>query len=207
MVSVAFAVMFIGLGDDFSVHFCLRWQDLVSHGHDSAAALRETAEDIGLSLLLAAVTVAIGFLAFAPTDYVGVAELGVISAGGIIISVIVSLTLLPAFITLFKPPLPKPRVRRPESAWMSRLVSFPVRRAKLVRYGALGLALLCVPFLMHVRFEYNPLRLRVQTADSVTAFNDLLATEGLSPWSVTLLAKDQAAADWATAMPLRNPTR
>lgn len=199
MVSVSFAVLFIGLGDDFSVHFCLRWQDLVSKGHDSAAALRETAEDVGLSLLLAAITVAIGFLAFAPTDYVGVAELGVISAGGIILSVIVSLTLLPAFITLLKPPMPRPRARRPESAWMSRLLSFPVRHARLVRASAAGLAVLCVPFLMHVRFEYNPLRLRVQTADSVTAFNDLLATEGLSPWSVTLLAKDQKAADAAAA--------
>jgi uncharacterized protein len=195
MVSVAFAVLFIGLGDDFGVHFCLRWQDLYSKGRDSAAALRETAEDVGLSLLLAAVTVAIGFLAFAPTDYVGVAELGVISAGGIIISVIASLTILPALITLWKPPLPKPRVVRPPSAWMSRLVSFPVRHAGWVRMGALGLAIACVPFLLRVRFDYNPLRLRVQTADSVTAFNDLLSTDGLSPWSVTVLAKDRAAAD------------
>ena len=39
----------------------------------------------------------------------------------------------------------------------------------------------------------------MQTADSVTAFNDLLATEGLSPWSVSLLAKDSAAADAAAA--------
>src|SRR5262249_59961160 len=31
------------------------------------------------------------------------------------------------------------------------------------------------------------------------AFNDWLATEGLSPWSVTLLAKDQKAADAAAA--------
>ena len=195
MVSVAFAVLFIGLGDDFGVHFCLRWQDLYGKGGDSAEALRETARDVGLSLLLAAITVAIGFLAFAPTDYVGVAELGVISAGGIILSVIASLTLIPALITLLKPPLPKPRPVRPPSAWMSRLVSFPVRNARAVRWGSLGLALVCVPFLMQVRFEYNPLRLRVQTADSVTAFNDLLSTDGLSPWSVTVLAKDRAAAD------------
>src|SRR5262249_5786123 len=158
MVSVAFAVLFIGLGDDFGVHFCLRWQDLYSKGRDSAAALRETAEDVGLSLLLAAITVAIGFLAFAPTDYVGVAELGVISAGGILIWVTASLTILPALITLWKPPLPKPRAPRPPSAWMSRLVSFPVRHASWVRVGALGLAVACVPFLLRVRFDYNPLR-------------------------------------------------
>jgi hypothetical protein len=199
MVSVAFAVLFIGLGDDFGVHFCLRWQDLHGKGLDSAAALRETAQDVGLSLLLCAVTVAIGFLAFAPTDYVGVAELGVISAGGIILSVVSSLTLLPALITLMKPSQPKPRVRRPASAWMSRLVSFPVRRARAVRIGAIVLALACVPFVLKVRFDYNPLRLRVQTADSVTAFNDLLATDGQSPWSVTVLAKDRAAADAVAA--------
>src|SRR5258706_15623268 len=98
-----------------------------------------------------------------------------------------------------KPPLPKPRVRRPPSAWFSRVVSFPVRRARAVRIGAAVLALACVPFLLKVRFEYNPLRLRVQTADSVTAFNDLLATDGQSPWSVTVLAKDRAAADAVAA--------
>ncbi|HTO53874.1 MAG TPA: MMPL family transporter [Myxococcota bacterium] len=195
MVSVAFAVLFIGLGDDFGVHFCLRWQDLYSRGGDSKAALRETAQDVGLSLLLAAITVAIGFLAFAPTDYVGVAELGVISAGGIIMSVIASLTLLPALIVLLKPPTPKPRPVRPPSAWMSRLVAFPVHHARFVRWGALVLAVVCVPFLLRVRFDYNPLRLRVQTADSVTAFNDLLSTDGLSPWSVTVLANDRAQAD------------
>ncbi|HTO68545.1 MAG TPA: MMPL family transporter [Myxococcota bacterium] len=195
MVSVAFAVLFIGLGDDFGVHFCLRWQDLYGHSRDSAAALRETAKDVGLSLLLAAVTVAIGFLAFAPTDYVGVAELGVISAGGIIISVIASLTLIPPLIILLKPPLPKPRAEKPASAWSQRIVTFPMRHARGVRLGALGLAIACVPFVLKVRFEYNPLRLRVQTADSVTAFNDLLSTDGLSPWSVTVLAKDRASAD------------
>jgi len=201
LVSVAFSVLFIGLADDFGVHFCMRWQDLCSQGRTSAEAMRETAGDVGFSLLICAATCVIGFLAFAPTDFRGVAELGVISAGGIVVSLFASLTLLPALVTVLNPPLPRGHARVFESAAFARLVSFPVRRARAVRIGALVLGLACLPFLLGVRFEYNPLRLRVETSDSVTAFNDLLATDALSPWSAIVLEPDRAAAD-ATARAL-----
>jgi len=201
LVSVAFSVLFIGLADDFGVHFCMRWQDLCLHGHSSEEAMRATAGDVGFSLLICAATCVIGFLAFAPTDFIGVAELGVISAGGIVVSLVASLTLLPALVTVLNPPLPSGRAHIFESDWFARLVSLPVRRARAVRFGALALGVVCLPFLLGVRFDYNPLNLRVPDSDSVTAFNDLLDTEGMSPWSAIVLAPDGAAAD-ATAREL-----
>jgi hopanoid biosynthesis associated RND transporter like protein HpnN len=163
--------------------------------------MRETAGDVGFSLLLCAATCVIGFLAFAPTDFVGVAELGVISAAGIVISLFASLTVLPALVTLLDPPLPSGHPRIFDSAAFARLVSFPVRRARAVRIGALALGAACAPFALGVRFDYNPLNLRVPDSDSVTAFNDLLDTEGASPWSAIVLAPDSAAAE-ATAREL-----
>ncbi len=201
LISVAFSVLFIGLADDFGVHFCMRWQDLCMQGRSSAEAMRETAGDVGFSLLICAATCVIGFLAFAPTDFTGVAELGVISAAGIAVSLVASLTVLPALVTVLDPPLPKGHSRVFESAWFANLVSLPVRRAREVRLGALALGVACIPFVLGVRFDYNPLNLRVPDSDSVTAFNDLLDTEGASPWSAIVLAPDGASAE-ATAREL-----
>ncbi len=55
---------------------------------------------MGRSLTLAATAIACGFLAFAPTDYYGVSQLGVIAGVGMFIALILNLTLLPALIRI-----------------------------------------------------------------------------------------------------------
>ncbi len=206
MVSVAFAVLFVGLGTDFGVHFCLRWQDLRARGRTREAAMEETTADVGLSLVVCSATTAIGFLAFWPTDYNAVAELGLISAVGILVSLFANLTLLPACVELLEPGLPRARARLHDRPFFARLIDLPVRRARAIRIGAVLVALVCLPSLGSVHFSYNPLRLRVQTSDSVAAFDDLMATEGMSPWSVTVLARDpteaRAIADELAALDL-----
>jgi predicted RND superfamily exporter protein len=92
VVSVAFAVLFIGLGVDFGIHLGLRY------GEDVARALAETCRSVGGSLILCACTTAIGFYVFIPTDYRAVAELGLISGTGMLISLFSSLTVLPAIL-------------------------------------------------------------------------------------------------------------
>ena len=67
LISVAFAVLYIGLGVDYAIHFSLRYRELLSIGPGSLAALRETSGDVGVSLVLCAVTTGIGFLTFVPT--------------------------------------------------------------------------------------------------------------------------------------------
>jgi predicted RND superfamily exporter protein len=47
LISVAFAVLFIGLGVDFGVHLCLRYQELLGQGREHAVALTETARGVG----------------------------------------------------------------------------------------------------------------------------------------------------------------
>ena len=47
-------------------------------------AMQTAARDVGASLLLAALTTSLGFAAFVPTDFTGVAELGVIAGGGML---------------------------------------------------------------------------------------------------------------------------
>ena len=72
MISVAFAVLFVGLGVDFGIQFAVRYRAERYDVPKLHSALRRAAEKIGVPLTLAAAAVAAGFMSFLPTDYRGV---------------------------------------------------------------------------------------------------------------------------------------
>src|SRR5690606_2491847 len=98
LLSVAFAVLYVGLGVDFIFHICLRLKELLDDGHSINDAIVRTAGGVGTSLVICAVTTAAGFYAFIPTDFDGVSELGLISGTGMFVSLAVTFTLLPALL-------------------------------------------------------------------------------------------------------------
>ncbi len=195
LVSVAFAVLFIGLGIDFSIHMCLRYSELIAHGRAPAEALVGASNEVGRALFLCAATTAAGFYVFIPTDYAGVSELGLISGTGMFISLVANVTILPALLELM--PLRAnaagsyPGVARP----VARLsgLSAPARRA--VRVGALAAAVLAIALLPQIRFDFNPLNLHDPEAESVATLRDLLAESGTSPWSLKVLAASREEAE------------
>ena len=104
LLSVAFAVLFIGLGVDFGIHFALRYAEAVRNG----AACVEALHGAGLGVGCDGALRSFGrnrIYAFLPTAYLGLAELGLISGTGMFIALFMSLSLLPAFLSLlpFKP--------------------------------------------------------------------------------------------------------
>jgi hopanoid biosynthesis associated RND transporter like protein HpnN len=103
ILSLAFAVLFIGLAVDYAIHFCLRYQELLGLGNEPYQAIRKSLEDVGPALLLCAVTTGLGFYTFVPTTYAGMSELGVISGTSMFIGLVVSLTVLPAILVVFPP--------------------------------------------------------------------------------------------------------
>src|SRR5262249_10257059 len=98
VISAAFNVLIVGLGREFCIHYAMRYIDLVTRGRGRQAALVESADTIGGSLFSSAVTTSLGFLLFVLTDFVGVAQLGLISACGMFASLAATLTVLPAIL-------------------------------------------------------------------------------------------------------------
>src|SRR5262245_60052410 len=92
LISVAFAVLFVGLGVDFGIQFCVCYRANRHVVDDLQLALRAAGAEIGGALALAAAAVAIGFYAFFPTDYRGVSELGVIAGTGMIVAFVGGIT-------------------------------------------------------------------------------------------------------------------
>src|SRR5215831_16709191 len=104
LISVAFAVLFIGLGVDFGIQFSVRYRAERHEVDDLHQALLNTASHVGVPLTLAAAATAAGFLSFLPTDYKGLSELGLLAGLGMIIAFLTSITLLPALLTVLRPP-------------------------------------------------------------------------------------------------------
>ena len=191
MISVAFAVLFVGIAVDFGIQFCMRYRD-ERHRHDALpAALRRTASVIGASLALAALSTSLGFLSFLPTEYAGISELGIIAGGGMVIALIITLTVLPALITVLRPP------GEPEPIGFARaavLDTFLLRRRKAVIAGAGVAALACAALLPFLRFDFNPLNLKDPRTESAATMFELIADPNTSPFTADVLTPSLADA-------------
>ena len=104
MISVAFFVLFVGLGVDFCIQYSVRYRDERYHKDNLKTALVDAGRDIGAPLALAAAATAAGFLAFLPTNYQGVSELGLIAGVGMFVAFLMSITVLPALLAVLDPP-------------------------------------------------------------------------------------------------------
>ncbi len=194
LISVAFAVLFIGLGVDFGIQYCVAYRANRLAADDLLLALRHAGHDIGGALALAAVATALGFYAFVPTEYRGVSELGVIAGTGMLIAFTASITLLPALLVLLGPPPERVPVGY---AWLAPLDRVVLRmRHWILALGVIA-GLVSLALLPRLQFDFNPLNLRSTTSESVAALLDLMHDPETTPNTIDVLAP---SVDAATAL-------
>jgi len=193
VLSTAFAVLYIGLGIDFGIHFALGYLEQRSLSHSPIESLSGAGRSVGSSLIFCALTTAIGFYAFFPTSYTAVVELGIISGTGVFLSLLATLTGYPALISLGmgeSPKLGSSRIARMQVT----LPSFPVRYPRMVCGVALVLTLAAASSLGSLRFDMDPLNVRDPRVESVQAMADLLADGEISAWTIEALVDELAEA-------------
>jgi hypothetical protein len=189
LISLTFAVLFVGLGIDYSIQFCLRYRELVVAGIGHRDAVMTTATGVGRGLLLSCITTALGFYAFLPTAYAGVAELGLISGTGMFISFIANLTVLPALLSLKS--LKKARAHYFEI--LPRL-SFVRSYSRAICIASLALAAASAFLLPRIYFDYNPLNLYSKSSESIGAIRELFENQEMPPWTISILAQNEKEA-------------
>ena len=187
-ISIIFLVMFIGLGVDFAVHLCLKYQE-VRAGTDKISALVETGWKLGPTIALCGLTSAIGFLAFVPTEYIGLAEMGIISGGGMAIAVLVSLTLIPAFFTVVSDP--RGPVDLPFANLMTNMVA---DHSRATAYVTLALAAVLAAIASQASFDYSTLSLKDPESDAMTTLRELQDEDIITDYALTYMAPDLEAA-------------
>jgi hopanoid biosynthesis associated RND transporter like protein HpnN len=189
LISVAFAVLFIGIGIDFGIQFGVRYRAERHLLGDLKPALHSAAREAAIPLALAAAATAAGFFSFLPTDYRGLSELGVIAGSGMLIAFLTNITLLPALLTILKPPGETAAIGYPWLVPVDRMLAW----ARIPILLCTGLAVAAgLPLLRHVSFDFNPLNLRSANVESVATYLELMHDPTTTGNSIELLAPTAA---------------
>ncbi len=196
LISVAFAVLFVGIAVDFGIQYAVQYRGERYRHDDLEAALSQAASNVGGPLVLATLALLAGFLSFLPTDYRGVSELGLIASAGMVIALFLNLTLLPALLTLLRPPT---ETRAVGYAWAGPIDRFLIVRRREVLIVAAVTAIAGLALLPALRFDFNPLNLKDPRTESVSTLFDLMDDPRTSPNALNVLVADAAAAEKMTS--------
>jgi len=193
LVSVGFGVLFVGIAVDFAIQFSVRYREFRFETGDSSSAMTATAERVGVQILIAALATAAGFLAFVPTAFSGVAELGLIAGAGMIMAFICTLGFLPAAITLFRPGGEAAEVG---FAFAARIDPVIVRRRWVILIGFGVLAVAAVSVSPWLRFDSDPLDTKNPNTEAMRTLRDLINNPLTNPYTIDVLTPN--AQDAAT---------
>ena len=202
VISVAFIPLFVGMGMDLGIQFSVRYRAERGTGPEVGPALIETGRTMGRSLTLAAAAIGAGFLAFTPTEYYGVSQLGVIAGLGLLLALALNLTLLPALIALTRPPGAPVRA----GARLTLIDDYVLSHRGLVVGSGAVAALISACLLPRVHFDFNPIHLRSAEVQSVSTLTDLMHDPDRSPNMLEVIRPDLAAADQLAAIFRTDPT-
>lgn len=201
LLSVTFASLLLGLGIDVAIHIIARLE-LVHPDHDHlAGAIAQAFRGVGPGIITASVTVAAAAGAMALTDFAGVAEMGLIAAGGIILCTISIMTALPALLMLM--PAPEKRLlshdggeARPFMGGIGRRFH---RRPTPLLFGAAGALLVAAYLASGIRYDTDLLKLLPSTTESVRWQHALEDDDERSVWHAVVLARSLDEARTLTA--------
>jgi uncharacterized protein len=191
LLSIAFAVLFVGLGVDFGIQFSVRYRSERFKSDDLPIALEKAAEYSAIPLSLAAMATAAGFLSFLPTDYKGVSELGKIAGVGMLVAFLSSITVLPALLNLLNPPGEKEPVGY---AFLAPVDYFLEKHRVIIIAGTLLVAIAGLPLLYFLRFDFNPINLRNPNVESIATFLDLRKDPNTGANAIDVMTHSEADA-------------
>ncbi len=183
-LSLMFVVMFFGLGVDFAVHYSLRAREAAGTSAPGQAQ-KTAARDIGPALALCMVTSSLAFLAFLPTDYLALGELGIISAGGMAIAFLLTVTLLPAIYAFFGLPAEADPASARNREGVTPAGLF-IRPGRVLLVAAL-LGLLAGWLARDLRFDYSVLALRDVESEAMATLLDLQDAGVTTDYSINVM--------------------
>lgn len=190
LISITFAVLFVGIGVDFGIQFCMRYREEFSNTQHLSQALRSSARHMGGALSLAAIAAAASFYSFVPTSYAGIIDLGIISGTSMLIALFANLTVLPALLKLL-------RIHPGTSTIPKRLGFAPQllrRSAWGITVGAVLAALAAIPLVTRADFDFDPMHLQDPNSEAVKTFRSLLAESDRSPYTIEVVEPNLVAA-------------
>jgi RND superfamily putative drug exporter len=204
IVQFLVALVGLGVGIDYSLLLVTRWREERDHGRSNEEAVVRAIQTAGHTVVVSGVTVAIGLLSLVVLPVPGLRSVGI---GGVLIplvSILVTMTLLPALLGGIGPKVDKHRLRREtnaSTAWTgwARLV---VRYRWIGAVGALVILGLFLAPVLNLKVGESSVQSLATSGPAHDAYVQMTG-DGISPGVITpieVLASKSAAAQAVNAV-------
>jgi len=186
ILSVTFTVTMIGVGIDYGTYYVGRYLELRRRGRSCDEALLETSGTVGPSILTGAVTTSIAFFCASFTSFVGVAELGTIAGGGILLCCAAELAVLPAVLAVVDRSFLGRRIPEPVPVhtWLAPVL----RNPRFVALAGMACTMAVAGGLHELSFDHNLLNMQAEGLESVAVEKKLLTECDQSVWYALSIA-------------------
>ena len=165
ILSVSFVTMLVGLGSDYAILYLSQYLQFRHEGQDLRPALIATAQDVGPGILTAAATTSLAFFCAVFTDFLGVAELGVIAGGGILLCALAAFFVMPSSISLVDRNTDPNRL--PAQMKLNVISQVTSRWPLVVTATSMVLIAAISSYGFRVKYDYNLLHLQADGIPSV----------------------------------------
>jgi len=190
ILSMAFAVILIGLGIDFGIHYTSRYLTCRAEGNDTKTALIRTGKEIGPGILTGALTTAAAFFMAGVTEFTGIAELGIIAGGGVLCCCAAALTVLPILIYMVDKKRPQEKFKTPRDPVFFHMNPKLVALLSLLVIGGIACGL------PKLYYDYNLLNLQPKGLESVALEMRLIEESKQSCWfAISMSANEDVLRD------------
>lgn len=190
LMAVVFVMVVIGLGVDFAIHLVGRYDEARGRGQEGPDALCQALVSTGPALAAGALTTAGAFCGAYFTDFKGLREFGIVAGFGVLASLLVSVSVVPALILLLEGRRgARPRVTS-EGGWFRRLDRWTRARPGRVLAGCALLTLVAALGARDLRYEGNLLLLQDPGLPSVQLEHELLRDPATTSWFLAYPARD-----------------
>ena len=207
IISSAFGAVLTGLGINYNIYFVARYLQLRKARTSVEDSLVQTAGSVGPGIVVSAMSSAVAFFVAGLTEFTGVAELGLVAGGGILLCLLASMTALPAILKIADRSRSDRRLPAPLDFrfWIEPFVARP----RLVLIAALAGTAAVAFGMTRLRYDYNLLHLQPAGLESVELEEKLVSQAKESAYFALSLVKtpEEAAARKARFLQLPSVER
>ena len=169
MVTAGFPVLVLVLGLANLIHIFRRYQDLKPSQENEDEAIAKALKHTALPCAIAVFTTALGFLSLLTAKLNPIRQLGILSAEGLVVTLIVSLTTGPLLLKWFRVEGLPPK-KDQSKRWTHRLAFFSLRSSPFVLVLTATLLCICLLAVSHIKVESNMLSFLPDDSKTVQAY-------------------------------------